>query len=39
MSAVLVGMFREVSGVDLQNRMLEHAATDQETPVLTWMGC
>jgi len=25
-------------GVDLENQPLEHAATEKETPVLTWMG-
>jgi hypothetical protein len=24
--------------VDLQSRTLEHAATDEETPILTWTG-
>jgi hypothetical protein len=28
----------EVRGVDLQNQALEHAATESETPVVTWMG-
>jgi hypothetical protein len=28
----------EVRGTDLQNQTLEHAATEKETPVLTWFG-
>lgn len=28
----------ELRGVDLQNQPLEHAATETETPILTWMG-
>jgi hypothetical protein len=28
----------EVRGADLHKQALEHAATDEETPVLTWMG-
>jgi len=28
----------ELRGVDLQNQPLEHAATDKETPIFTWMG-
>jgi hypothetical protein len=28
----------ELRGVDLQNQTLEHAATETETPIFTWMG-
>jgi hypothetical protein len=28
----------ELRGVDLQNQAFEHAATESETPILTWMG-
>lgn len=28
----------ELRGVDLQNQTLEHAATEAETPIFTWMG-
>jgi hypothetical protein len=28
----------ELRGVDLQNQPLEHAATNAETPIFTWMG-
>ncbi|HEY6924743.1 MAG TPA: hypothetical protein VI653_14815 [Steroidobacteraceae bacterium] len=28
----------ELRGADLQNQTLEHAATESETPVITWMG-
>jgi hypothetical protein len=28
----------ELCGADLENQTLEHAATDTETPILTWMG-
>lgn len=28
----------ELRGADLQKQTLEHAATDTETPVITWMG-
>lgn len=28
----------ELRGVDLQNQSLEHAATETETPIFTWMG-
>ena len=28
----------ELRGADLQNQTLEHAATDKETPILTWTG-
>jgi len=28
----------ELRGADLQNQTLEHAATETETPVVTWMG-
>jgi hypothetical protein len=28
----------ELRGADLQNQPLEHAATEAETPILTWMG-
>ncbi len=28
----------ELRGVDLENQTLEHAATEGETPILTWMG-
>jgi hypothetical protein len=28
----------ELRGADLQNQPLEHAATETETPILTWMG-
>jgi hypothetical protein len=28
----------EVRGTDLQSQTLEHAATETETPVLTWIG-
>lgn len=28
----------EVRGVDLQNQTLEHAATETETPIFTWIG-
>jgi hypothetical protein len=28
----------ELRGVDLKNQPLEHAATDAETPIFTWMG-
>jgi hypothetical protein len=28
----------EVRGADLQKQTLEHAAAEEETPVLTWMG-
>ncbi len=27
-----------LSSADLQNQSLEHAATEEETPMLTWMG-
>jgi hypothetical protein len=28
----------ELRGADLQNQTLEHAATETETPIFTWMG-
>jgi hypothetical protein len=28
----------ELRGADLENQTLEHAATDTETPILTWTG-
>lgn len=28
----------ELRGADLENQTLEHAATDSETPILTWTG-
>jgi hypothetical protein len=28
----------ELRGADLQNQTLEHAATETETPVVTWLG-
>lgn len=28
----------ELRGADLQNQTLEHAATEKETPIFTWMG-
>ena len=28
----------ELRGADLENQTLEHAATDKETPILTWTG-
>jgi hypothetical protein len=28
----------ELRGVDLQNQTLEHAATETETPIFTWIG-
>ena len=28
----------ELQGVDLENQTLEHAATEKETPVFTWIG-
>jgi hypothetical protein len=28
----------QLQGVDLQNQTLEHAATEVETPVVTWVG-
>lgn len=28
----------ELRGADLENQTLEHAATESETPVVTWMG-
>ena len=28
----------ELHGADLQSQTLEHAATDKETPILTWTG-
>jgi hypothetical protein len=28
----------ELRGVDLKNQALEHAATEAETPIFTWMG-
>jgi hypothetical protein len=28
----------ELRGVDLQNQTFEHAATETETPIFTWMG-
>jgi hypothetical protein len=28
----------ELRGTDLQNQTLEHAATETETPLVTWMG-
>jgi hypothetical protein len=28
----------EVRGTDLDNQTLEHAATEEETPILTWVG-
>ena len=28
----------ELRGADLQNQTLEHAATQAETPILTWIG-
>jgi hypothetical protein len=28
----------ELRGVDLQNQTLEHAATEKEIPIFTWMG-
>lgn len=28
----------ELRGADLQNQTLEHAATETETPIITWMG-
>ena len=28
----------ELRGVDLENQTLEHAATEKETPIFTWVG-